>query len=119
MNGEYSLVRHTSSTITARPATPATSSSRREPGRQRPPAAAALRPEFYYALFRGGLPASADALFRASAARVQDVWEQAAKQGVIPAALAAEIPDAVQAFQALSATHLADHRSPGRAFHAG
>ena len=65
-----------------------------------------LRPEFYYALFRAGLPASADALFRASADRAQGVWEQAAKQGVIPAELAAEIPDAVQAFKALSAAHL-------------
>ena len=79
-----------------------------EPGKTQewPVPVVSLRPEFYYALFRAGLPASADALFRASADRVQGVWEQAAKQGVIPAALAAEIPDAVRAFQALSADRL-------------
>ena len=65
-----------------------------------------LRPEYYYALFRAGLPASADALFRASSAGVQGVWEQATRQGIIPSALADEIPGAVRAFQALSAARL-------------
>jgi hypothetical protein len=65
-----------------------------------------LRPEFYYALFRAGLPASADALFRANSAEVQGVWEQAARQGIIPLALADEIPGAVRNFQALSAARL-------------
>jgi hypothetical protein len=65
-----------------------------------------LRPEFYYALFRTGLPASADTLFRADPPVVQAIWEQAAKQGIIPAALTAEIPNAVRNFQTLSAARL-------------
>jgi hypothetical protein len=71
-----------------------------------------LRPEFYYALFRAGLPASADALFRAGSAGVQAIWEQAAKQGIIPSSLAAEIPNAVRSFQALSAARLLSAAPP-------
>ena len=79
-----------------------------EPGRTQawPVPVVSLRPEFYYALFRAGLPASADALFRATPAAVQGIWEQAARQGVIPQALADEVPNAVRSFQALSAAHL-------------
>ncbi len=77
-----------------------------------PPAAAAppptLKPEFYYALFRAGLPANADSLFQASSAAVQAIWQQAVAQGVIPQALGAEIPGAVQTFQALSAASRLD-----------
>ena len=65
-----------------------------------------LRPEFYYALLRAGLPASQDALLRATPAAVQRIWERASSQGIIPQALAAEVPNAVAAFQALSAAHL-------------
>jgi hypothetical protein len=65
-----------------------------------------LRPEFYYALLRAGLPASQDALLRATPTAVQRIWEQATSQGIIPQAFAAEVPSAVAAFQALSAAHL-------------
>jgi hypothetical protein len=62
-----------------------------------------LRPEFYYALFRAGLPASADTLYQADAKTVSAVWTQAVAQGVIPAALAAQIPAAVATYQGLAA----------------
>ncbi len=71
-----------------------------------------LRPEFYYALFRAGLPASADALFRADPATVSAIWQQAARQGVIPRALAGQVPAAVAGFHALSAAHLLTAASP-------
>ena len=79
-----------------------------EPGKTQewPGPVVSLRPEFYYALFRAGLPANEDALFRAGSAGVQSVWEQATRQGIIPSALAAEIPGAVRSFQALSAARL-------------
>ena len=51
-----------------------------------------LQPEFYYALFRAGLPASADSLFQASPATVQAIWQQATSQGVIPQSLAEDMP---------------------------
>ncbi|HEX5271715.1 MAG TPA: neuraminidase-like domain-containing protein [Gemmataceae bacterium] len=66
-------------------------------------AAASIKPEFYYALFRAGLPASADTLYQASPQAVQSVWKQAIDQGVIPAALAADVPAAVQTFQSFAA----------------
>lgn len=70
------------------------------------PAAAAsvsLKPAFYYALFRAGLPANADALFRTGSRQVQAIWQRAIDEGVIPQSLAAELPAAVASFQALSA----------------
>jgi GH18 family chitinase len=70
------------------------------------PAPVSLKPEFYYALFRAGLPANADALFRTSSGTAQAIWQQAIAQGVIPQALAQEVPAAVQSFQALSAGHI-------------
>ena len=65
-----------------------------------------LRPEFYYALFRAGLPASPDTLFQTGSGTVQAIWQQATAQGVIPQALAAEVPGAVRSFQALSAARI-------------
>ena len=75
-----------------------------------PPAAsvppASLHPEFYYALFRAGVPADADALFQTQPATVSAIWTQAVTQGVIPKSLSAAIPQAVQTFQALAGAHL-------------
>jgi peptidoglycan hydrolase-like protein with peptidoglycan-binding domain len=68
-------------------------------------AAATIRPEFYYALFRAGLPANADALYRASPKAVQAIWQQATAQGVIASSLQGEIPAALATYQVLSAGH--------------
>ncbi|QGM47133.1 hypothetical protein H2LOC_016335 [Methylocystis heyeri] len=70
------------------------------------PPPATLRAEFYYALFRAGAPADADALFRTPAETAAAIWTQAAAQGVIPQALVAAIPQATQTFQALRAAHV-------------
>ncbi|MGH3511530.1 MAG: neuraminidase-like domain-containing protein [Pseudonocardiaceae bacterium] len=71
-----------------------------------PAAPAGLPAEFYYALFRAGVPADADALFQIRPATVSAIWTQATAQGVIPKSLAATIPQAVQTFQTLAGTHL-------------
>lgn len=74
-----------------------------------PPAAAApvsLAPEFYYALFRAGLPADPNSLFRTPASSVQGIWQQAIAQGVIPQALSSQLPVAVQSYQTLAANNL-------------
>jgi len=71
-----------------------------------PAPTASLRPEFYYALFRAGLPASGDTLFQADPGTVQAIWQQATAQGVIPQALAADVPAAVRSFQVLSAARV-------------
>ena len=71
-----------------------------------PPAPAPIAPEFYYALFRAGLPANADGLYQVSAGTVQAIWQQAISQGVIPASLAAAVPAAVQSFQSQAGAHI-------------
>ena len=71
-----------------------------------------IRPEFYYALFRAGLPADTDSLFQISPATVTAIWEQAASSGVIPQALAEEVPAATASFQAISADRSLDATLP-------
>ena len=61
-----------------------------------------LQPEFYYALFRAGLPADASALFRTGAKSVQAIWTQAIAQNVIAYSLSSAIPQAVTAYQTLA-----------------
>ena len=61
---------------------------------------------FYYALFRAGVPADADALFQTNPATVAAIWTQATAQGVIPKSLAPTISQAVQTFQTLAGAHL-------------
>ena len=72
------------------------------------PPVAAIRPEFYYALFRAGLPANASVLYRAPADTVGTIWKQAITQGVIPAALVKEMPAALGAFQKLGPQSVLD-----------
>jgi hypothetical protein len=68
--------------------------------------------QFYYALFRAGLPADADSLFQVSPATVTSIWEQAVTVGVIPQALAKEVPVAAARFQAIAAARLPDAAPP-------
>jgi ABC toxin N-terminal region/Neuraminidase-like domain/Putative peptidoglycan binding domain len=70
------------------------------------PANVSLQPEFYYALFRAGLPADSNSLFRTSSQTVQAIWQQAITQGVIPQSLASQVPNAVQAYQAVASVNL-------------
>ena len=62
--------------------------------------------EFFYALFRAGLPANEDTLYQADAKTLEGVWKQAAAQGVIPQVSAEEISNLISRFQALSAERL-------------
>jgi Neuraminidase-like domain/Putative peptidoglycan binding domain/Salmonella virulence plasmid 28.1kDa A protein len=70
------------------------------------PATVSLSPEFYYALFRAGIPADSNSLFRTPSSSVQAIWQQAIAQGVIPQALASQVPNAIQSYQTLAATNL-------------
>ncbi len=67
---------------------------------------ARIAPAFYYALFRAGLPANPDALYRADARTVARIWQQAAAQGVIPKSSESDINRAAESFQHLSARQL-------------
>jgi peptidoglycan hydrolase-like protein with peptidoglycan-binding domain len=68
----------------------------------------AIRPEFYYALFRAGLPANPDTLYQVNAKTIESVWQQALAAGVIPANLKDDVTGAVQAFQSLAAARALD-----------
>ncbi len=70
------------------------------------PAAPAIPPAFFYALFRAGLPANPQALYRTNQQTVVNAWKDAVTQGVIPQTLESAIPRAQQAFQTLSAQNL-------------
>ena len=70
-----------------------------------PTAMVSIRPEFYYALFRAGIPANANGLILASLTTVRVIWRQASTQGIIPQALAIDVPSAVASFQTISAAH--------------
>jgi hypothetical protein len=72
------------------------------------PAAPTIKPEFYYALFRAGLPTTPERLYQVDSNTVQNVWQQAVAQGIIPQALSSEIAGAVQSFQTLNAGHSLD-----------
>lgn len=69
---------------------------------------AGIEPAFFYALFRAGLPANESALYQAETKTVEDVWKQAIKQGVIPAALEPRLPQAVEKFRKLSSQRILD-----------
>lgn len=66
------------------------------------PATVSLQPEFYYALFRAGLPADPSALFQTGTSTVQAIWTQAIAQNVIPSSLSAKLPQAMAAYQTLA-----------------
>ncbi|MGJ0506828.1 MAG: neuraminidase-like domain-containing protein [Methylocystis sp.] len=61
---------------------------------------------YFYALFRAGLPANADALYHIGGDTLTAIWKGAVTGGVIPAKSAYGIPEMVKAFQSLSADRL-------------
>jgi hypothetical protein len=67
-----------------------------------------IDPPFFYALFRAGLPANDQSVYRTDPATVQGIWTQALKQGVIPAALKDRLPAAVEQFRTAAAQRLLD-----------
>lgn len=65
-----------------------------------------IKPAFYYALFRAGLPANPDMLYHAAPHTVDRIFRDCIDQGVVPSATDSEIGKAVEAFQRLSAEKL-------------
>lgn len=67
---------------------------------------APISPEMFYALFRAGLPADENTLYHTDASTLSTIWKQATDQGVIPSALAEQIPQMVERFQKLGVQKL-------------
>jgi hypothetical protein len=61
---------------------------------------------FFYALFRAGLPADDNVIYHTDADTLQQVWKQAADQGIIPSSSVDRIPTITSQFQATSAQRL-------------
>lgn len=62
--------------------------------------------QYYYALFRAGIPANPDAVYVTSPAALRAIWDRAAKQGVIPSADASTLSAVAGQFQTISAQRL-------------
>lgn len=66
----------------------------------------------YYALFRAGLPADPESLYRVQRPTVEQVWRDAIEQGVVPARLEAELPRVLNVFEELAIDHELKARPP-------
>ncbi|HEX9200977.1 MAG TPA: neuraminidase-like domain-containing protein [Acidobacteriaceae bacterium] len=62
-----------------------------------------VAPQWFYALFRAGLPSAEDALFRTRLEDLRRVWQNAASQGVIPAKALADLLKVEAKFLTLAA----------------
>ena len=71
-------------------------------------AARRIEPAFFYALFRSGLSANENSLYRTDSKTVEALWIQSIKQGLIPANLKKKIPSALRAFKNVSAKIILD-----------
>jgi hypothetical protein len=69
-------------------------------------AQAKIPAEFFYALFRAGVPANEDVLYHADPATLKTIWSSAVDQGVMPKAGAGMIPEILKQFQSLSVQKL-------------
>jgi hypothetical protein len=67
---------------------------------------AAIHPAFFYALFRAGVPANDDALYRMDSGTVTSIWQKAAQQGILSQNQVDMIPKIAVQFQSLSAQKL-------------
>jgi hypothetical protein len=65
-----------------------------------------IRPAFFYALFRTGLPANEAALSQMAPETVKTLWDKAAADKIIPDALRDRIPETLERFKAYSAGRL-------------
>jgi hypothetical protein len=72
------------------------------------PSSPSIPAPLYYALFRAGLPANAQTLYRADLGTVGAIWNAAITQGVIPAAMSDQLTAALATFHQMSATAILD-----------
>ena len=66
----------------------------------------------FYALFRAGLPASPESLYRTDSATVANVWKQSIEQGVIAKEHEDDLPRALETFKSKSAKTILTARPP-------
>ena len=64
-----------------------------------------VKPEFYYALFRAGIPANEVALSRLAPDALQGTFERAVEQGILAPDMRSRIPEALQRLRRASIRH--------------
>jgi hypothetical protein len=67
-----------------------------------------IHPALFYTLFRAGLPANEEAIYQINPKTAESVWKQGIKQGIIPATLEAQLPQALERFKTLAAQRTLD-----------
>jgi len=65
--------------------------------------------EFYFALFRAGIPTDADGMYRTNSETVKKIWERAIEENIIEASLKPTIKQNLAEFKENSSTHLLEH----------
>ncbi|HTT91138.1 MAG TPA: neuraminidase-like domain-containing protein [Acidimicrobiales bacterium] len=67
-----------------------------------------IDPGCFYALFRAGLPTTPGALYRVDPDQVENIWQQAADQGVIPSSLGEQSSTSREGFLKVAAASVLD-----------
>jgi hypothetical protein len=70
-----------------------------------------IHPAFYYSLFRAGVPANPDVVYRLDDKQVGQIWRQSIDAGLVPPALKETLGRSVEAFRQLRASHALDARA--------
>ncbi len=65
--------------------------------------ASQIEPAFLYTLFRAGVPANENAIYQIDLKTAESAWKQGIQQGIIPAALEAQLPQAVARLKSIAA----------------
>lgn len=68
--------------------------------------------EFYFALFRAGIPTDADGLYRTNSETVKKIWEKAVEENLIEASLKPTIDQNIAKFKENGSTHLLENAKP-------
>ncbi|CAG7645468.1 neuraminidase-like domain-containing protein [Paenibacillus allorhizosphaerae] len=73
--------------------------------------APAIDPAYFYALFRAGVPAQEESIYRIGLSTVEQVWKQALSEGMIPNYLEGQLPTALERFQQLARNKILDRKA--------
>jgi len=68
--------------------------------------------EFYFALFRAGIPTDADGLYRTNSGTVKKIWEKAVEENIIEVSLKRTIKQNIAKFEKTGSTHLLKYAKP-------
>ena len=65
-----------------------------------------IEPAFFYALFRSGIPATQEVIYRTDPESVEKIWKKGLEQGIIPNALREKLPSRMKQFTRIASRQL-------------